>query len=252
MAIIDRMKAEAERKWQVDEANRSVKERKWQVDEMAIIDRMKAEAERKWQVDEANRSDRINSHIGAAAQDFPLDIKPRLNSELGLPVRTELEVRELVERHGVNFPFPERFKIKLAFEEGLAERHKDGARAIYGPQGKVEGPIFWDDREQPKNSLVTYFRNNDEGVVVVRLDKALLKSDEDLVAHVAHELYEIKQLETEYLGLEGLSERRAGESMSPMDYKLFTDSGSDNMHDTAWDYAGEAVRHMRMQWPYSQ
>jgi RHS repeat-associated protein len=119
---------------------------------------------------------------GAAAQDFPLDIKPRPNQALGLPVRTEGEARALAQQHGVDVPD----YVDIRFVDGMG---KDGGpKAKYGPQGQLTGTIYWDEPKAPGRSLNTYRRGAEEGKVLMTLDRSLLKSDEDLVAHIAHEV----------------------------------------------------------------
>jgi len=193
----------------------------------------------------ASRSQRL-TRVGAAAQDFPLAIKPRPNAELGLPKRAEREVRALVEQQGVVLPDYVDFAWVDNLEQKLIAQGRNPSKAVYGPHVRAEGEIFWDNPTSRDRSLITYQRGDDEGKLIVRLDRSLLLSDEDLVAHIAHEVYEIKQLETEFLLLE--QERR--KSMSAIQYGLYTNPRLPNMHDAAWDYAGEAVRHMRLGGPY--
>ena len=76
------------------------------------------------------------------------------------------------------------------------------------------------------------------GRISISVHRCVLLSDESIVAHFAHELYEVRELRKAFA--------EAGGSMPALDLReLIREGKTGNLHDRAWEEATRAVAAMR-------
>jgi hypothetical protein len=134
--------------------------------------------------------------------------------------RTIQEAIEIARKHGVVIPD----------DVGL---YMIGVKH-FAPDTYALGPRV--DKEAGEKVLWSDLVHDRTGKVPFRFRRDIFTSDEAIVAVIAHEVYELSELRPLLL---------AGE-LSIEDYIAQTEPGRPgNLHDQAWDVAGELVRRMR-------
>jgi hypothetical protein len=88
------------------------------------------------------------------------------------------------------------------------------------------------------NDVIRYEGLFPDGRVSISMHRSVFLSDESIVAHLAHELYEVKGLEQAFLEAGGWM--RAGDLI-----ELIRSGKKGNLHDRAWDDANRVVEAMR-------
>jgi hypothetical protein len=139
-------------------------------------------------------------------------------------VRTIDEAIEIARRNGVEIPDDVLFKKvngkflpDSTYARYFAHRGMD-------PKKRIRWADFYD-------------RDLDE--LLVHVEDSVFKSDETIVAILAHEMHEINSLRKLF--------EEAGESMTARDlYYLINPGIKGNLHDRAWEIADELVSNMRM------
>ncbi|MEN7429103.1 LysM peptidoglycan-binding domain-containing protein [Chromobacterium sp. TRC.1.1.SA] len=142
-------------------------------------------------------------------------------------VRTPAEAMDLARLHGVHIPDD----INIGF---MSKWTRADADAEYFSQGRSYKPndwISWDE-----------FYHAGTGKIPVRINSALLNSDEALVAHLSHEMHELNSLRDifEVNGGE-LQAKRLNQLIAPRLQGGF----EGNLHEQAWDVADKLVYKMR-------
>jgi hypothetical protein len=140
-------------------------------------------------------------------------------------VRTEAEAIALATKYGV--PIPDDVVIKFVPDEWLL--NKVGAKAEYSQLGKgTGGNISWEDLMMTEGPHA--------GKIPVRFGNSLLSSDEAIVGHIGHEMFELNKFEA--LG----SMPRANFARQIADDPVQLPN---NWHAQAWDYSHELMKLMR-------
>jgi hypothetical protein len=138
----------------------------------------------------------------------------------GGQIRTIEEAMQLAEQYGVVIPNDIEFHVDESGELN-SDVTARGPR-VDKPTGK---PVYWSDLVHDRTHKVPF-----------RIWAGILKSDEAIVAVIAHEMYEIRGLRS-YL--------ESGE-ITIDDYVMHTEPGRiGNLHDQAWDEADRLVDLMR-------
>lgn len=143
--------------------------------------------------------------------------------------RTTTEARRLAERHGIEFPED----VELYFVEGRAAEEwiPNGAYANYMNWSSISA-----DRRVTWGDLIT-----SRGVIPVRIRREVLDSDEAIVGILAHEAYELRELER-LLG-DGRSIHAAQLARLINDRRNGGLRG--NLHEQAWDEANRLIERMK-------
>ncbi len=172
--------------------------------------------------------------IQGAAQG--LDLVVKANKDLGLPIRSVDDVLRIAAENGIEFSED----VRIVVTEGL-HSETGGAWATYGPSNKSSPHVYWDSRQNPGSSLVTYPRGSEDGSILIRIDPSVLESDELIVGVMAHEKYELGQLQNEMFDPKSGFDR----AMPATEFVKRVVDGKKNLHDAAWDYATLAIENMR-------
>jgi len=138
-------------------------------------------------------------------------------------LKTTFEATTLAKSKGIEIPDD----ILIVFMKNWKRSDVD---AEYFYQLRTYRPddwVKWCDFYHPKT-----------GKIPVRFNEAILNSDESIVAHIAHEMYELNSLRQ-------IFEEEDGKILARDLYRLITSGIAGNLHDKAWDIADELVRAMR-------
>ncbi|WP_159670792.1 hypothetical protein [Andreprevotia sp. IGB-42] len=137
--------------------------------------------------------------------------------------RTPAEALDLARAHGVYIPED----INIGF---INKWMRVDADAEYFSQSKHYKPndwIEWDDFYHPGT-----------GKIPVRVNAALLNSDEALVAHLSHEMYELNSLRD-------IFEANSGALRAKHLDQLIGPGWAGNLHEQAWDVSDKLIYIMR-------
>jgi hypothetical protein len=142
-------------------------------------------------------------------------------------VRTPLEALELARANGINIPED----VNIGFMKNWTRADAD-AEYFYNPNSyKPSDWIDWEDFYHPET-----------GQIPVRVNASLLNSDEALVAHIGHEMYEINSLRDVFEEAGGsLQARQLNRLIAPRENGGLIN----NLHEQAWDEADRLVWKMR-------
>jgi hypothetical protein len=130
--------------------------------------------------------------------------------------------RQIAEAHGVRFEDPViilRVKDSIPLSGTIA--HASHLSRRFDPDSRVN----WDE----------LFPG---GRISISVHRCVFLSDESIVAHFTHELYEVRELRKVFA--------EAGGSMTALDlHELIREGRKGNLHDRAWEEATHAVEAMR-------
>jgi hypothetical protein len=132
------------------------------------------------------------------------------------------EARRIAEAHGVRFED----RITILRAKDTTPLSGTNAHASYlSRRFDPDSRLSWDE----------LFPG---GRVTISVHRCVFLSDESIVAHLTHELFEVRELKNAFV--------EAGGSMSALDlHELIREGKKGNLHDRAWDEANRAVEAMR-------
>ena len=140
-------------------------------------------------------------------------------------VFTDDEALAAIEKSGIDVPDD----VQIQFVNTLGR--KDGAKAQYLQIGKV-----------PEDKTITWrsFKNI-KGKIPVTFERTLFDSEEEFLAHVEHEMFELRKLESFFEKNRAVPARKLREMINDVR------SGGlpNNLHEQAWESADDLILQRR-------
>jgi len=159
-----------------------------------------------------------NVALGTAQYPRMAPYAPNVNAP-----RTASEAIALAKSKGIEIPDD----IYIGFMKKWLRTDADAEYFYRKDEFDLDDWIKWND-----------FYHDKTGKIPVRFNAKLLESDEAIIAHIAHEMYELNALRR-------LFEEKNGEILAQKIMQHIGAGIPKNLHDQAWEVADKMVRAMR-------